>query len=149
MLPTADLVQHFTPGTNARAWLLASWLTPVELLSADLDAPPVAYAMTGTGGTMRAAPSAEQEVLGQFAHSEYREVLAKLPQCFQATIYLADVEGYSCQDVADILGVSIGTVMSRLHRARLRIRKHLNGSSRTLLLPNQWPERQNSTDSVA
>ena len=64
-------------------------------------------------------------MLGNFAHSEFRAALAELPECFQATIYLADVEGYSYRDVAEIVGVPIGTVMSRLHRARRRLRRRL------------------------
>ncbi|HUA40843.1 MAG TPA: sigma-70 family RNA polymerase sigma factor [Streptosporangiaceae bacterium] len=133
---------HYTPGTNARAWLLRIMTNcsrnayrkrrrePVQFPSADLEAPSVTTAMTGTPGTARRTPSAEEEVLSQLAYSECAEALAELPRCFQATIYLTDVEGYSCREVADILDISIGTVMSRLHRARLRIRTRFSASSR-------------------
>lgn len=154
-------LDHFTPGTNARAWLFRIMTNcflsgcrkrrrePLQVLSADTDAQQTASPMTDTGGTMGTAPSAEQEVLGQFAHSELRQVLAELPQCFRATIFLADIEGYACKDVAEILGISIGTVMSRLHRARIIIRRQLNRSPRTLALLNQCQNWPKSTDSVA
>jgi RNA polymerase sigma-70 factor (ECF subfamily) len=153
-------LDHFTPGTNARAWLFRIMSNcflsgcrkrrrePLQVLSADTDAQQTATAMTDTGGTIGIAPSAEQEVLGQFAHSELRQVLAELPQCFRATIYLADIEGYACKDVAEILGISIGTVMSRLHRARIIIKRQLSRSSRAQALLNQCQKWPKSTDSV-
>jgi RNA polymerase sigma-70 factor (ECF subfamily) len=55
-----------------------------------------------------------------------RQALNELPECFRATVYLADVEGYPYRDVAELLGVPIGTVMSRLHRARGMLRKRLS-----------------------
>jgi RNA polymerase sigma-70 factor (ECF subfamily) len=51
--------------------------------------------------------------------------LEELPECYRATIYLADVEGYPYRDIAAMLSVPIGTVMSRLHRARGLLRKRL------------------------
>ena len=47
-------------------------------------------------------------MLGQFAHSEIRQALDGLPECFKATIYLADIEGYSYYDIAEMIGVPIG-----------------------------------------
>jgi RNA polymerase sigma-70 factor, ECF subfamily len=129
-------LRNFTPGTNARAWLyriMANTFVnsyrkrkrePIQVLSPDFETPattgnipcPVTTELAGS------APSAEAEVLGQFAYSDVQQALRALPECFRKTIYLADVEGYSYQDVAEIIGVPIGTVMSRLHRARRRLR---------------------------
>ena len=64
-------------------------------------------------------------MLGQFAYSDVRQALSELPECFRATIYLADVEGYPYREISEMLGVPIGTVMSRLHRARAMLRKRL------------------------
>jgi len=125
-------IRHFTPGTNSRAWLfriLSNTFVsgyrkrqrePVQVLGAEFDALPGAQA-----GPSRAAPSAEDAVLGQFANSDVREALTELPECFRATVYLADVEGYPYREVAEMLGIPIGTVMSRLHRARAMLRKRL------------------------
>jgi RNA polymerase sigma-70 factor, ECF subfamily len=126
-------LRHFTPGTNARAWLfriLANTFVnsyrkrqrePAQVLSAEFDA----FTGSASAGRTGIAQSAEAEVLGRLAFSDVRQAISELPPCFQATIYLADVEGYPYSDVAEMLGVPIGTVMSRLHRARRRLRKRL------------------------
>ena len=51
-----------------------------------------------------------------------------LPEKFRDVVELVDIQGLSYQEAADILGVPTGTIMSRLHRARTRIRKHLESS---------------------
>jgi RNA polymerase sigma-70 factor, ECF subfamily len=131
-------LRGFTPGSNARAWLhriMANAFVntyrkrhrePVHVLSPELEIAHPAAAVRVIGGALAHTPSAEDEVLRQFAHSEFRQALDGLPDCFKATIYLADIEGYSYYDVAEMIGVPIGTVMSRLHRARNRLRKQLS-----------------------
>lgn len=132
-------LRGFTPGSNARAWLhrimANAFLNgcrkrrrePLHVLSPELETAQPTTAMGPMAPGLRArAPSAEDEVLRQFAHSEVREALDALPECFKATIYLADVEGYSYYDVAEIIGVPVGTVTSRLHRARNRLREQLS-----------------------
>jgi RNA polymerase sigma-70 factor (ECF subfamily) len=98
---------------------------PVQVPSPGIEAAHPATTVRTIGGAVAHAPSAEDEVLRQFAYSEFRQALDRLPDCFKATIYLADVEGYSYYDVAEMIGVPIGTVMSRLHRARRRLRTQL------------------------
>jgi RNA polymerase sigma-70 factor, ECF subfamily len=127
----------FTPGSNAKAWLhriMANAFVstyrkrqrePVHVLSPELEsAHPVSPFLRMREGPA-CAPSAEDEVLQQFAHSEFRRALDALPECFKATIYLADIEGYSYYDIAELIGVPVGTVTSRLYRARNRLRRQL------------------------
>jgi RNA polymerase sigma-70 factor (ECF subfamily) len=130
-------LRGFTPGSNAPAWLHRIMANafhntcrkrhrePMQFLSPELEAVHPAPGIRVIGGAPAQAPSAEDEVLGQFAHSEFRKALDRLPECFKATIYLADVEGYSYYDISEMIGVPMGTVMSRLHRARNRLRKQL------------------------
>lgn len=129
----------FTPGSNARAWLhriMANEFVntyrkrqrePVYVLSPELESPHPVPPFKTMRDARAHAPSAEDEVLQQFAHSECRRALDGLPDHFKATIYLADIEGYSYDDVAELTGVPVGTVTSRLHRARNRLREQLAG----------------------
>jgi RNA polymerase sigma-70 factor (ECF subfamily) len=127
----------FTPGTNGRAWLFRIMANafintrrrrqrqPAEVLSPDIDVPAPSAARLPVDIAARSAPSAEDEVLSRFSQSEVRAALAELPVGFRAVIYLVDGEGYSYRDAAEMIGVPIGTVMSRLHRARKRVREQL------------------------
>ena len=129
-------LRHFTPGTNSRAWLfriLANTFVstyrkrqrePAQVLSPEFESLLTAAVDTASAPAAT-AESAEDAVLGQFAYSDVRRALEDLPECYRATIYLADVEGYPYRDIAEMLSVPIGTVMSRLHRARGMLRKRL------------------------
>ena len=54
-----------------------------------------------------------------------KEALEALPEQFRLAVYLADVEGFSYKEIAEILDIPIGTVMSRLHRGRKAMQKQL------------------------
>ena len=130
-------MRHYTPGTNARAWLYRIMSNtfintcrkrkrePVHVLSSEMDSPFLKAVPDAAGLPEGCAPSAEAEVLGQFANSDFYAALAELPECFRAVVYLADVEGYAYRDIAEMIGVPIGTVMSRLSRARAKLRSRL------------------------
>jgi len=67
----------------------------------------------------------EAEVLDRIARGEVVEAIEKLNPLHREVVLLVDVEGFSYKDAANILGVPIGTVMSRLHRARQQLQKDL------------------------
>jgi RNA polymerase sigma-70 factor (ECF subfamily) len=71
-------------------------------------------------------PSAESVVVNPQFEAVVVDALNDLPEKFRAPVDLVDVHGLSYQETADALGIPIGTVMSRLHRARARVRAHLN-----------------------
>jgi RNA polymerase sigma-70 factor (ECF subfamily) len=123
---------QFRPGTNLSAWLyriLANTFIntcrklsrePVQSLWGDLVETRVAEGLRA-----QLARSAEDEAMERLADSDVLRALRDLPEGFRATLYLADVEGYPYKEVAEIMGVPIGTVMSRLHRGRQRLRVRL------------------------
>ncbi len=126
---------QFKPGTNLRAWLhriLANTFInsyrkkrrePVQDLGANFQED----WQVGGDPLTPAARSAEAEALDRLADSDILRALRELPGEFRVAIYLADVEGYPYKEVAELMGTPIGTVMSRLHRGRAKLRHKLAG----------------------
>jgi RNA polymerase sigma-70 factor, ECF subfamily len=124
---------QFRPGTNMRAWLhriLANTFInnyrkrrrePATTLGADLGDD----WQNGIDRVGTPARSAEAEALDRLADSDILRALRDLPEDFRMAIYLADIEGYPYREIADMMGTPIGTVMSRLHRGRGRLREAL------------------------
>lgn len=71
------------------------------------------------------APSAEVQALERLPDSEVQDALDSLPDRFRIVVLLADVEGFRYREIAEILDIPPGTVMSRLHRGRKALRKAL------------------------
>lgn len=80
---------------------------------------------TGTGPLMPPVRSAGDEALERLAGSGVLQALRELPEGFRVAVYLADIEGYPCRDIAEMTGSPLGTVRSRLHRGRTRLRRRL------------------------
>jgi RNA polymerase sigma-70 factor (ECF subfamily) len=118
---------QFRPGTNLRAWLHRI------------------LANTFINGYRKrrrepaSARSAEAEALDRLADSEILDALRDLPEEFRVAIYLADIEGYPYKEVAEMMGTPIGTVMSRLHRGRSRLRKRLARYAPRKIAPQRIP----------
>jgi RNA polymerase sigma-70 factor, ECF subfamily len=126
---------QFQPGTNLRAWLhriLSNTFIntyrkkrrePLQDLSAEFQDD----WQTGADPLTPPARSAEAEVLDRLGDSDVLRALRELPSEFRVAIYLADIEGYPYREVAEMMGTPIGTVMSRLHRGRAKLRQRLAG----------------------
>ena len=126
----------FQAGTNLKAWLYriltntfinryrAAQRRPDET---DLDEVEDFYLYRRLGGLegARASRSAEDELLDVLTEGEVREAVESLPEQFRLAVLLADVEGFSYKEIAEILDIPIGTVMSRLHRGRRALQKRL------------------------
>lgn len=69
--------------------------------------------------------SAEEDFLDRFTDDEVKGAIESLPEAFRIAVILADVEGFSYKEIAEITEVPIGTVMSRLHRGRRALQKAL------------------------
>jgi len=124
---------QFTPGTNLKAWLFriltntfintyrrkATQPQTTEL--DDVEETTLHRHMTETRGD---APEPEQALLDSIVDSEVTTALDDLPERFR-TVVLLDVEGFSYKEIAEMLEIPIGTVMSRLHRGRKFLQERL------------------------
>lgn len=70
----------------------------------------------------RSNRSAEAEAIDHLPDSAVKDALQAIPEDFRLAVYFADVEGFSYQEIADIMKTPVGTVMSRLHRGRRLLR---------------------------
>lgn len=84
----------------------------------------------------------EDIVLSSVVDEDLLRALDELPPSFRVVVQLVDVEEMSYKDAADILDIPLGTVMSRLHRARARLRRSLRGTPLDLDAPNGAPTKE-------
>ena len=74
------------------------------------------------------SPSPEQETLSREREGCLREALTRLRHSYREAVILRDVEGFSYEEIAQMLQISIGTVKSRISRGRVELRRQLEGS---------------------
>ena len=76
-------------------------------------------------GSVAPAPAAHDLALEEMFDNDVENALSALPPDFRAAVLLADVDGLSYEEVADVLGLKLGTVRSRIHRGRSKLRRAL------------------------
>ena len=121
----------FTPGTNLKAWLYRIMTNtyinsyrkkqrrPLET-SADEVTDYQLYSSSSHDST--GLESAEVEALKAMPNSRISEALNALNEDYRMVVYYADVEGLAYKEIAEVLDIPMGTVMSRLHRGRKQLR---------------------------
>ena len=142
----ADLVQEtfvkayqafgqFQQGTNLKAWLYRiqtntfinnyrkNQRNPYQGTIDELEDWQLGGAESVTQHT--STRSAEAEAIDHLPDSAVKDALQAVPEDFRMAVYFADVEGFSYQEIADIMKTPVGTVMSRLHRGRRMLRELL------------------------
>jgi RNA polymerase sigma-70 factor, ECF subfamily len=141
----------FTEGTNLRAWLYRI-LTNTYINSyraakrrpeiADVEDVEDLYLYRRLS-PVDGAPtrSAEEEALASFTDDEVKAAIESLPEAFRIAVLLADVEGFSYKEIAEITDVPIGTVMSRIHRGRRALQKALHDFAESRGLVGSTPGR--------
>ena len=129
---------QFEPGTNLKAWLYRVLTTTFintyrkdqrrpQTSDSELEDWQIAEASSHTSDQGK---SSEDVVLENLPDSDIKNALAEIPEEFRMAVYLADVEGFSYKEIAEIVGVPAGTVMSRLHRGRKQLREKLTDYAR-------------------
>ncbi|MDQ3738390.1 MAG: sigma-70 family RNA polymerase sigma factor [Actinomycetota bacterium] len=126
----------FAEGTNLRAWLFriltnayinryrAKQRRPQETELGEVE-DLYLYRRLGNLDTVFSNRSAEDQLFEMFTDDEVKAALEDLPENFRLPVLLADVEGFAYKEIAEILDVPMGTVMSRLHRGRKRMHRAL------------------------
>jgi RNA polymerase sigma-70 factor (ECF subfamily) len=136
----------FELGTNLKAWLSRILTnTYINMYRAKKRRPEIAdvedvedlylYRRLSGDGAAGLGRSAEDEALERFTDTDVKAAIESLPESFRMAVLLADVEGFSYKEIAEITDVPIGTVMSRIHRGRKALQKALidRGSTRGLV----------------
>ncbi|OFW65615.1 MAG: RNA polymerase subunit sigma-24 [Actinobacteria bacterium RBG_16_68_21] len=127
----------YESGTNLKAWLYRILTNtfinkyrersrrPSEVELGELEDLYLFKRLGGEESTGGATRSAEEEALEGFVDEDIKGALESLPENFRMPVLLADVEGFSYKEIAEIMDVPIGTVMSRLHRGRKALQRAL------------------------
>ncbi|MCT1606584.1 sigma-70 family RNA polymerase sigma factor [Nesterenkonia massiliensis] len=125
---------QYKPGTNLKAWLYRILTNtyiniyrkkqrqPQQANTDTVEDWQMAQAAQHTSTGLR---SAEAEALDHLPDSDVKNALQQIPEEFRLAVYFSDVEGFAYKEIAEILNIPIGTVMSRLHRGRKLLRSLL------------------------
>jgi RNA polymerase sigma-70 factor (ECF subfamily) len=142
MLRAFRFLDRFEPGTNLRAWLFKiltnTYINRYRKTSSeprvdsldDSDGELSLYRYLDSEAASRGG-SVEAQVLDRFAEEDIKSAIEALPPQYRITVLLADVEGFSYNDIAEITNVKKGTVMSRLFRGRRLLQKALIDQARS------------------
>jgi RNA polymerase sigma-70 factor (ECF subfamily) len=126
---------QFTLGTNMKAWLFRiltnTFINTYRRRAAQPEVTDLEgvdefslYRRMADDRAASSSPDPEAELLKGVVDTEVTDALEELPEKFRTTVLL-DVEGFSYKEIAEMLGIPIGTVMSRLHRGRKFLQKRL------------------------
>ena len=133
--------ERFERGTNLKAWLLRiqfnsfvnKYRRNVKEISAGeaMSHEPATESTLGRG-PLQALLDPHGAAIAPLLAQEIQAALAKLPEDHQTVVVLADVEELSYKEIAEVIGCPIGTVMSRLHRARKALQERLSEQAEAL-----------------
>jgi RNA polymerase sigma-70 factor (ECF subfamily) len=135
MLRAYRAFDRFEPGTNLKAWLFRIMTNayintyrkrqrePQRVSADDLEDFDLYQELKNHDSQFGETP--ENIVLDSLVDSDILEAIDDLPEQFRLAVVLSDVEGFSYAEMAEIMGVPMGTVMSRLHRGRKALQKRL------------------------
>ena len=134
MVKAYRFIHRYTPGTNCKAWLFRI-MTNLFLKKARRNVREFSYIENvdvgedGDGYSLMERSSfyrdPERELLGHMVNSEVKRALEELPADFRTVVLLADLQDFTYKEIADVMDCPVGTVMSRLYRARKALQRRL------------------------
>jgi RNA polymerase sigma-70 factor (ECF subfamily) len=136
---------RFTPGTNLKAWLYTilhnTWRNRRRDASrdtVDVDSSRVEEAAQLDGPL--AAETPEQILLRSTLDADLQAALDALPEAFREAVWLRDVEEFTYAEIAEMLGIPAGTVMSRISRGRRQLFERLSAGAAKVGGPDGAPD---------
>ena len=127
---------RFVPGTNLKAWLFTilhnTWKNRLrgaarEPVDVDSERVEEAGAQAGAGDGPGAVETPERILLRATLDADLQAALDEMPEAFREAVWLRDVEEFTYAEIAEMLGVPVGTVMSRISRGRRMLARTLGG----------------------
>ena len=116
-------------GTNCGAWLMTimrnKFINDYRRDRARPATLELEQAVEGQGASALFERDPEGQVFDRLVHQHVVRAIEELPDEFRVPVVLADVEGFGYQEVAETLGIPVGTVKSRLYRGRRRVQEKL------------------------
>ena len=123
---------QFVPGTNLKAWFYRilgntyiSSYRKAQRAPRTTCTPELEDWQLAKVQPREASQSAEAEALARIPDSRVVEAMRSLVPKYRVAVYLADIEGFSYKEIAEIMAVPVGTVMSRLSRGRAQLKRCL------------------------
>jgi len=152
--------EQFTPGTNLKAWLFKILKNTFINLYRKRQAAPQEGDFSAIEGGFEGQvqpeaagrmPTPEQEALENALDENVQRALDRLPPDYRMAVVLADLEGFSYKEIAEILEIPVGTVMSRLYRGRKRLEEDLlrYARSHNYLQAEDEPQRRRNRAGAA
>ena len=122
--------KQFKPGSNLKAWLFTILYNTDRNQRRDSGRDPVEVDSGRVEVTTQAETAAgpEQQLLRQALEADLQAALASLPKSFREAVWSRDVDEFSYAEIAEILGIPVGTVMSRISRGRRILYEKLSES---------------------
>lgn len=117
----------FEPGTNCRAWLFRIFFYVRSEHRRSQARKPLVFSLDHVKES--AVPSQTNTL--DLTLNQIKQAFAELPEPFRIAVLLSDIEGLKYREIAEVLNVPVGTVMSRLSRGRQMLRARLAAISST------------------
>ena len=143
-LKALERFETFRVGTNCKAWLMRilhnTWIDRLRHRKVAGPTVPVAEGLLARAdGPEETAWTNADDLLENFSDQQVIRALSELPAEQRLTLYLADVEELAQEQVAEVMGVAVGTVKSRASRARTALRERLGEHARAIGLAGRRP----------